>query len=548
MSLGEAKDLIKKSITYEAFKKEDFLSLASITESNLQWVMDFKTLSTNKEFLEAFVQVFDNEFAGVSEVQVCGMESGALPFIAAVSLLSPKCKNAFYIRKSSKKYDLAKTIEGHILKEIPIIIIDDILNQGNTINKQKLILEEQGHSPHACFTILRYQDTWLYKNILGTKIQIKSIFELNDFSKTLHVTNLSNIKIPNYSAWEGVWKIKLSKSNPYLVVPKSGPVCDDKCIYIGSDDGCMRAISKNDGKIMWEFRVSFGGGGKRILSSPALYRSNLFFGGYDGNFYCLDTVTGKVKWVFTEADWIGSSPSVSVIGDYVYIGLEFGLFKKKGGVVAIDIKTGEAKWRYYEMTGFTHASPVSNVKLGIVVCGCNDNFVYCFDRKKGILLWKFETKGEVKYGAAFDEKRKLVIIAGMDGGLYCINVKTGTLYHRFSAQAGFYSTPILSGDQIIIGSLDKKTYCFDLLRKATIWTTSTRGRIFASPVRHENSIFIGSNEGAVYELDIDTGKTLSLIQLTERVVNKIIVEKIEKKITLYIPTHACELYKFTKNI
>lgn len=552
MNVTEAKEIIYTEIIKSAFVKNGIFTVDPVIQPKTPiWVMNFKTLSTNKRFLSAFVVMFDDRFKNIDKLQVCGMESGALPFIAALSLLSPKCKNAFYIRKSAKKSDLAKTIEGVIEKDIPVVIIDDILNGGNTIKKQLVVLGEQGFIPCAIFSILCFRDKDFYKPFFGKEMLVESIFELNDFTRDLEVTNfvLAQQDKPVYDRWQSLWKVKLSKNNPYYVFPKSAPAMDEKNIYVGSDDGSVMALSRETGDLIWQERlVSFGENGKRIFSSLALSHGNLFFGAYDGNFYCLDTKTGKRNWVCMDADWIGSSPAVTEDGKTVYIGLEFGLLKKSGGVVAIDVKSGKTLWQYYEMTGLTHASPVVSTKLGVVVCGCNDNFVYCLDQKTGKLLWKYETQGEVKYGAVFDEKRKMVIIGSMDGNIYCLSILTGEMLMKFSAKAGFYSNPVIFEDTIIIGSLDKYIYCFDLTTKKEVWARPTKGRIFASPVIFKDHVFIGSNDGVLYEVEGKTGKLVSVIQLPERVVNKIIIKEESGVCVLYVPTHACELYKFKEII
>ena len=170
--------------------------------------------------------------------------------------------------------------------------------------------------------------------------------------------------------------------------------------------------------------------------------------------------------------------------------------------------------------------------------------MYAFRAKTGAVLWKFKAEGEIKYGAAFDDSRNVVLFGSMDGGLYVVHIRTGKLYHTFRARFGFYATPAVSGDRVIIGSLDKTVYCFNLSTKATEWRFETNGRIFASPLVENNSVFIGSNDGRLYEIDVGSGKLIALVQLTERIVNRIQIERMgDGKRVLYIPTHVGELYK-----
>lgn len=546
MTYEDAKEFIRNSIGKDVYNERETKDLGEFAgNSNQKWVMDFKTVSTDRAFLQAFVICFEKEISGIGPFQICGMESGALPFVTAISLLVPECKNAFYIRKSAKKHDLAKMIEGEVVTGLPIVIVDDILNYGSTVAKQALVLKERGHSVHTSFSILRFRNYEHYQSLTEAGMRILSLFSLDDFTFDIGVSNISlSENKPPRTDWEGIWKVKLSKHNPYIVIPKSGPAMDAEHIYMGGDDGYMRAISKETGELAWKEWITLGTQGKRIFSTPLVSDNKVFFGAYDGNLYCLDALTGKRNWVFMDADWIGSSPCISEDGRTLYIGLEFGLLKKQGGIAAINAKDGSLAWSYYDMQAFTHASPAVSEKLGVVVCGSNDHFMYCFDKKSGKLNWKFKTSGEVKYGIAFDENRKLAIVGSMDGTVYMIDTRNGELLASFSADEGFYSTPLLTEDKVIIGSLDKNVYCYDLSKKEVIWKAETRGRIFSSPAVYKGSVFIGSNDGKLYELDSETGETLSFIQLTERIVNKVLIEIEDGKKVLYVPTHACELYKF----
>lgn len=513
-------------------------------------MFDFKSQGLSEVFLREYARrfwdAFENKYG--TRIQIGGMETGAISLIAGVALCARRETGvtSFYIRKSRKKSDLANSIEGELLPNVPIVLVDDIINFGVTARKQIKILEDLGHKVSALFVCLRFRDMSAYRDLSDKGIEIKSIFELNDFKDALPVKNLISepmIPLPEKYAFD--YKVTLTdKPNLYLVLPKSAPLLVGEYLYMGVDDGTFHCLHTEDGSSVWKYKVLFGTAGKRIFSSPAAYEDKILFGAYDGNLYCLNKLTGKREWVFTDADWIGSSPCVDTANGIVYIGLEFGLFKKHGGVAAIDIRTGKAKWKNYTMAGLTHASPAYSKKNNLVVCGCNDNYLYAFDARTGEIVWKFETGGEVKYGAVFDEKRGLIIFGSMDASVYVLRSKDGALYHRFEARSGFYSTPVIVGECIVIGSLDKIVYCFNLVTKETQWTFETSGRIFASPLIDGESVFIGSNDGRLYELDIRTGKVRASVQLTERIVNKIQIERqADGKRALYIPTHTGELYK-----
>ncbi len=540
-------NLIKENV----YKTEEIQEVSrNSQEIPMSFIFDFKSQGLSKVFLEEYSKHFWETFQGdgYADIQIGGMETGAIPLIAGVSLFAPSTKNvsSFYIRKSRKKSDLANLVEGDVREGVPIVLVDDLINNGRTMRKQIAILEERGHKVNAIFTCLRFRDVSAYQDLIDKGIQVASIFELNDFSQVLPVKNLQSSKHKSEYAekYTTISKLTLTnKPNLYMVVPKSGPVIADDYIYMGADDGNFFCVSTHTREVVWRYKVLFGTAGKRIFSTPVVYKDVVMFGAYDGNLYCLDRFTGERKWVFMDADWIGSSPCIDERKGVVFVGLEFGLFKKRGGVVAIDITSGKALWKNYTMEGLTHASPSYNRKTNSVVCGCNDTYMYAFNARTGDILWKHKTEGEVKYGAIFDDKRGAVIFGSMDGRVYVLSMKDGTSMYTFEARFGFYSTPVLYKDTVIIGSLDKRVYCFSLSSKETRWVFETAGRIFASPFLDGERVFIGSNDGRLYELNAETGTLVSSIQFTERIVNRIAIEHTkEGKRILYVPTHTGELY------
>ena len=541
-------------IRNKVFKEKEIQEVSRNSQREvLPWLFDFKSQGLQKDFLEEFSSCFWNLFSSeeFSTIQIGGMESGALPLIAGVSLLVPKNKNinSFFIRKSRKKAGLSNLIEGDIDKDMPIVLIDDIINVGSTFRKQIVILEEMGYKVKAIFACIRFRDIEAYKDLTDKGIQIKSIFELNDFKDVLPVENIVDSPLENeyFGRYANSYKLTLTtRPSLYKVTPKAGPILVGDYIYIASSDGVFFCLRKVDGSIVWQYKLTFGTDGRYVISTPVVYKDSVMFGGYDGNFYCLNRFTGERQWIFFEADWVGSSPCVDEKNGVVFVTLEFGLFLKKGGVVAIDISSGKVIWRDYSMVDYGHSSPVYNKKFGMLFCGCNDGYMYAYDAKNGKVIWKYKTNGAIKYGIIFDEKRSLVCFGNMDAKVYALNYKDGSLYHCFEAVFGFYSTPALDGDNLIIGSLDKFIYCFSLKDKNVVWKHETSGRIFASPIVFGKSVFIGSNNGRLYELDTKTGKTINLIQFSERIVNRICIELVQdsdtKKI-LYVPTFTCELYK-----
>ena len=67
-------------------------------------------------------------------------------------------------------------------------------------------------------------------------------------------------------------------------------------VFIGGDDGAVRAIDGASGSLKWTFRT-----GGPVLQSPTIYENRALVGSGDGYVYCLEAATGKELWRFLAA-------------------------------------------------------------------------------------------------------------------------------------------------------------------------------------------------------------------------------------------------------
>jgi outer membrane protein assembly factor BamB len=539
--LAQLHTIVKNNIFVE---KNAEVSIISSRGSEQGWLFDFRSKLLDADFLNLVADFFWQTYHAKYPFQVGGLETASLPLITTIVLKGKERGtpvNGFYVRKSRKPEGLQKIVEGE-LTNTPIILVDDLINSGGTFIKQLAVLENEGKNVTDIFTLVRFRDLSAYQFAHDKHITITAPFTLADLGLSLE----SSYTSPNYSAFEVLWAKQYGKPNYYHRVPKSAPAIDERYVYFGSDDGVMRALNQTDGSLAWEYKMlGFGTKGKTIFSSPALCGGVLYFGAYDGNFYALDAATGKKKWIYMDADWIGSSPCVAKDVGLVFIGLEYGLWKKRGGIVALDAKTGERKWEYISMPEYTHGSPVYSKKFNVVAIGSNDGYLYLFRATDGKLLWKLNAGGEIKAAPTFDEQRGYVVFGSFDGNIYVVRVSDGVIAYTHKTGAGLYSTPLVSGNYLYASSLDKRVYCLNLDTLTERWVFKTAGRIFASPAIYNNHIYIGSNDGRLYELDAETGKNTSCFQTTERITNKIAYNKDTKH--FFVLTYANELYCLKKN-
>src|SRR5947209_10826714 len=111
------------------------------------WLIDLRMTLLDGASLELIADLFWERFADRLPFQVGGLETGAIPLVAAIAMAGQKRGtpvNAFIVRKERKPHGLSKTIEG-VLTADPIVIVDDVINSGSGMEHVRVLLGEAGH-------------------------------------------------------------------------------------------------------------------------------------------------------------------------------------------------------------------------------------------------------------------------------------------------------------------------------------------------------------------------------------------------------------------
>lgn len=514
-------------------------SLGNEKELRTNWKKELHEFLLSTEGLSTFAELFWERNEKHLPFQVGGVEAMGIPLIAAIVMKGAErgtLVNGFYIRKSRKREGLMKFVEG-TLTEDPVILVDDYVDTGRSIERQLLTLRDLRVRTLRVCALFSTRSPEGYGFVRTHKVEFETFFDISD----LGIPQLPHPAAP-LNPPTVLWQHHAPNPSFELVVHKSSPALVDNRIFIGSDAGTFFALNAQTGAVLWTFETGRHPLGKGILSSPIVYRDTVFFGAYDGDVYALDTRTGTLKWRYRDADWIGSSPALAPDRGLVFIGLEFGLMGKRGGIAALDMHTGKCCWQDFS-PALTHASPCYIPELDIVVCGSNNGIVYAHNAQTGARLWQYQTGGDIKMAPAYDREYNLILVASMDSNVYALTPK-GELRFLIQTKGGLYCTPLIHEGHCYVGSLDKKVYAISLANGKAVGTYATRGRIFSSASYGLSSLWIGSNDGALYELEPKTLALKQYYQASERFVGKPCVDEVHRRI--YAVTVANTLYCLQK--
>jgi eukaryotic-like serine/threonine-protein kinase len=253
----------------------------------------------------------------------------------------------------------------------------------------------------------------------------------------------------------------------------SSPTLDSDVLFFGSSDNAMYSYTIK-GSPFWSPYFT----GSNITATAAYYNERIYFGSWDGYFYCRGTgILGEAEWRYpakTPVDLsplpgrILSSPTIATIptiaGDkvYVYFGGGNNLEEGSGG---------------------------ASVTPG-------DTNIYCLNVADGEKIWNYETGGAIVSKAAVVENK--LYVGSLDGKVYCLNAETGEMIWTFSTDDEVYSSPFVSNGRVYIGSNDNYLYCLDAVTGDKIWSFKTRGEVISSPKIDNGKIYFGSLDGVIY--------------------------------------------------
>ena len=510
-----------------------------------RWLIDLRRCFLNAGTLDAAAELFWQVCAHRLPFQVGGIEAAPIPLLSAIllkSLARGTPVNGFIVRKERKTYGAGNSIEGTLTGE-PIVIIDDLLNSGSSLEKARTVLEQANRTMAFAFVLIDYESVQgkLWRERRG--IPVVAPFRLAEFGLSVDKPQPRPM-----ARFRNRWHFAAPDPNFFHRVPKSFPATDGKRVYFGSDCGAFWCLDAAGGSVVWKFTVN-AAGHKNLWSSPALHDGKVYFGSYDGNVYCLDAETGTEVWRFTGADWVGSSPALAPELGMLFIGLEFAVEGKRGSIAALRLKDGRKVWEHMTRR-YTHASPAYWPERQLVACGSNDNEMFLFDAPDGTVQWRFETasargeKASIRHAPAFDKKRGQVITGCANGRIYVIDVETGKEAWSVQTDNSIYTVPLVLEDKAYIGSTDKYLYVLDLERRAVAARIFAASKIFGPPRLLAGKIYFGACNGVVYEVDPLMDEVSGVHQLPDAITNALTYNA--ETGDFYALTYVNELFAFTR--
>ncbi len=293
-------------------------------------------------------------------------------------------------------------------------------------------------------------------------------------------------------------------------------ISDDQArLYVGSRGGMVQALSTSDGEVLWQ-RSDMGTIGASIVE----VQGQLILGS-DSDVVALARSTGETKWKLGVNGRIGGQITV-----YNNIAI---LPVRPNAFVAVDVETGEQKWRVQRQTpsGITvrgQAPATVDARRGSVYLGFSDGALMAVSVFDGANQWLVQLGKRGEFFADIDaapllvENGRALIVASYNGGFARINPDTGEVLLKNEALVRLNGLVDTDGG-IVVGSYgDGQVLGIYAANGKVRWRYRLERGAPTPPVFLGNGLVMtGCDEGPISILKASTGRPVQVIQLASGV-------------------------------
>lgn len=257
--------------------------------------------------------------------------------------------------------------------------------------------------------------------------------------------------------------------------PQGSLVASNDTTVVAGDYEVL-AFSRRTGRLLWQFSPDDGHGPGVYLG--VITRDSAFTGSPGGRLHAIDVANGRRRWSLSVMDRNNATVYQPIVDrDLALAGFTEFDRPLRGGVVAVDARTGVERWRRH----FWHEPPGDT--------GRNNAWA------GGPVTW-----------------RNLVIAAASSGSIYAFDRLSGTLRRRIESPMPDASQDLLplvvSRDTLVVGSLTGLVVAYELPSFQERWryAPAATGSVLFGMTAAGDSVLVPYAGGRIVRLDLDSGR------------------------------------------
>jgi outer membrane protein assembly factor BamB len=239
-------------------------------------------------------------------------------------------------------------------------------------------------------------------------------------------------------------------------ISNAAALAADGTIYLKGDDGYLYALNPADGTQKWRFNthgVSYG-------SASVAPDGTIYVPSGDNFLYAVNPADGSQKWSYEADNQLYTAPAIDAAGN-----LYFGSLGTTTGATTVGVfysltSAGALRWKY-STAGAITSSPALSPDGGTVYFGCYDLKLHAVSTATGAARWTFPLGDQVRASSPAVDAHGVIYLGCYDNLLYAVNAD-GTLQRTYPTGDWIRSSPVISGSRLYFGSNDHRVYAYDL--------------------------------------------------------------------------------------
>jgi len=277
----------------------------------------------------------------------------------------------------------------------------------------------------------------------------------------------------------------------------STPVCSDNRLIVPATDDNIYAFSAKNGAKLWKVM-----GDAPFVADGLVKDGKLYQGGYK-RFYKIDLASGHIDWIFSNMDnYCQARPTVAE--GKVFFGVWDTHF------YCLDAQTGELVWKWSNGKNqnlFSPANCVPVINHNKVIIVAPDRYMTAFDPANGTMLWR-TNEYQVRESQGSSQDGKTVYAKLMDGRLVAVSSDSADYRALWTVDLGLgyehAPCPIVESRGIIyVGSRNGVVVAVDAKSHQVIWRYKCgNSEVNQFQVDTDGAIYFSLVEGKIYKLSV----------------------------------------------
>lgn len=459
LSVKDAKEQLRKLILNKALKwNEGLLKDAEIPK----WIFDLREVILTPEGSRLTSMLLYDKIKDLDFDMIGGPSIAAEPLIASLVLYSYNFKenaSGFIVRKKPNNFGLRKKIEGPIINNSRIILIDDAINSGSGLLDSVEAIKKENCKIVKILTLIDFQKSG-HEKLRREGYDVDYIFTLGDFGLEAHRTYI-------YKKIRNLTEVKTTEEKE-KALKKLNAVLNEEIL---------------------DFKV----------------HENLILVAYKkGSVHCFDQNDYSVKWSLELGETI--SAPIFIDDSMAVISASSGL--KRSIIFFVSIRDGEII-KNIKMMGEVFSMPVSYKNTYLI--GSDDKKLYCIDRKGKTIIWNFKAEGRIILAPVIDEDAEIIYFSSVDGNAYALNLDGKLIWKKHLGT--IITNPLIYQNKIILNSNINTVFCLDKNDGSLLWFHELKNRAFDAKIIFDK-LLIGCSQGHLLSLNVLDGKILDCFKIS----------------------------------